>query len=350
MPDELTPPPADYDAFLRDVKARVRAAQVKAALSVNRELVLLYWQIGRDILARQQEQGWGAKVIERLSRDLRTEFPQMKGFSPRNLKYMRAFAEAWPNESIVQGPLAQITWYHNIALLEKASSTDQRLWYAQQAVEHGWSRNILVHQIDTHLYSRQGKAQTNFARTLPPPQSDLAQQLLKDPYNFDFLTLGNEAAERDLERGLLDHVRDFLLELGAGFAFVGSQYHLEVGGDDFYMDLLFYHLRLRCFVVVDLKIGKFTPADSGQMNFYLSAVDDLLRHPGDQPTLGLILCRQKNQTVVEYALRDLSKPLGIAEYRLRDMLPEQWQGSLPSIAQLEAKLESIIGDEERSDG
>ena len=217
----------------------------------------------------------------------------------------------------------------------------EREWYIRQTIQHGWSRNVLVHQIDSNLYARQGQAQTNFDRTLPPPQSELAQQLLKDPYNFDFLSLGGEARERDMERGLLDHIRRFLLELGEGFAFVGSQYHLEVGGDDFYIDLLFYHLRLRCFVVVDLKIGKFTPGDAGQMNFYLSAVDDLLRHPDDQPTIGLLLCKDKNKTVVEYALRDLAKPLGIAAYRLQDALPRDWQASLPTIETLEAELDAL---------
>lgn len=231
-----------YDDFLHDLKDRIRTAQVRAALSVNQELVLLYWQIGRDILQRQQQQGWGAKVIDRLSADLRQAFPEMKGFSPRNLKYMRTFAEAWPDEQFVQAPLAQITWYHNIAILEKISDHQEREWYVRKTIENGWSRNILVLQIESRLYHRQGKAITNFERTLPPLQSDLAQELLKDPYNFDFLTLGNDAHERDLERGLLNHVKDFLLELGKGFAFVGSQYRLDVGGEDFFIDLLFYQL------------------------------------------------------------------------------------------------------------
>ncbi len=222
-----------------------------------RELVLLNLQIGRDILQRQQQQGWGAKVIERLSADLRSSFPEMKGFSPRNLKYMRAFAEAYLEESFVQQPVAQIPWGHNVRLLDLVKEPTERLWYIQQTIQYGWSRNILVHQIESGLYRRQGKATTNFDRTLPKPQSELAQQLLKDPYNFDFLSLGKDALERDLERALIDHIRDVLLELGVGFAFVGSQYHLEVGGQDFYIDLLFYHLRLRCYVVVDLKMSDF---------------------------------------------------------------------------------------------
>jgi len=336
MTSELIP--SDYPALVADLKERIRIAQVRASLAVNREMVLLYWQIGRELLSRQQQEGWGAKVVERLSRDLRLAFPEMTGLSSRNLKYMRAFAQAWPDEAIVQQVVAQIPWGHNVRLLDGTSNAAERLWYVRQTIQHGWSRNVLVHQIDSNLYARQGQAQTNFDRTLPPPQSDLARQLLKDPYNFDFLSLGGEAQERDLKSGLLEHIRRFLLELGEGFAFVGSQYHLEVGGDDFYLDLLFYHLRLRCFVVVDLKIGKFTPGDAGQMNFYLSAVDDLLRHPDDQPTIGLLLCRDKNKTIVEYALRDLAKPLGITAYRLQDALPRDWQAALPTIEALEAEL------------
>jgi predicted nuclease of restriction endonuclease-like (RecB) superfamily len=263
----------------------------RAALSVNRELVLLYWQTGCEILIQQDAQGWGARVIDRLSQDLRQAFPGMKGFSARNLKYMRAFADAWPDEQFVQEVLAQITWYHNIALLEKLDLSTDRKWYARKAIENGWSRNILVHHIDTRLHERLGSAQSNFERTLLAPQSELAQQLLKDPYTFDFLSLGEEAHERDLERALLEHLRAFLLELGLGFAFVGNQYHLDVGAQDFYLDLLFYHFRLRCFVVIDLKIGAFQPEDAGKMNFYLSAVDDLLRGEQDQPATGPLFRR-----------------------------------------------------------
>jgi predicted nuclease of restriction endonuclease-like (RecB) superfamily len=336
MGNELVPP--RYDVFLADLKERIRTAQVKAALAVNQELVILYWRIGRDILIRQSEEGWGAKVIDRLSHDLRRAFPEMKGFSARNLKYMRALAEANPDETFVQEVLAQITWYHNITLLDKIRDADERLWYIRHTIEHGWSRNVLVHQIDSDLYNRQGKAQTNFSRTLPKPQSDLAEQLLKDPYTFDFLTLGDDAHERDLERGLLTHIRSFLLELGVGFAFVGSQHHLEVGGRDFYIDLLFYHLKLRCFVVIDLKMKEFEPEFAGKMNFYLSAVDDLLRHPSDAPTIGLILCRSRNNVVVEYALRDTAKPIGVSAYELTRALPEELKGSLPTIEELEKEL------------
>lgn len=333
-----------YEAFLKELKQRIRAAQVRAALAVNSELVRLYWQIGRDILAQQQQHGWGAKVIERLSVDLYTSFPDMKGFSPRNLKYMRAFAEAWPDEAIVQAPLAQLTWYHNIALLEKVGTSEERLWYAQQSIENGWSRNVLVHHIESKLYARQGKAVTNFAQTLPAPQSDLAQQLLKDPYNFDFLTLGSEVEERDLEKGLLEHIRKFLLELGAGFAFLGSQYHLEFDDEDYYLDLLFYHVKLRCYVIIELKTGKFQPEYAGKMNFYLAVVDDLLRHPDDAPGIGLILCRTKKQLTVEYALRNTATPIGVSEYQLVASLPETLKGSLPTVEQFEAELQTL-GDE-----
>jgi predicted nuclease of restriction endonuclease-like (RecB) superfamily len=328
----------DYAEFLQSLKKRVRQAQIRAMLSVNRELVLLYWQIGREILERQKQQGWGAKVIERLSKDLRSAFPEMKGFSRTNLLYMRGFAENYPDEQFVQAVLGQITWYHNIAILDKVKKQEEREFYIQKTIENGWSRNVLVLQIESRLYERQGKSVTNFNLTLPAPQSDLAQNLLKDPYNFDFLTLGEAARERDLEKALLENLRKFLLELGVGFAFVGSQYHLEIGGQDFYIDLLFYHLRLRSFVVIDLKMRSFTPEDAGKMSFYLSAIDDLLRHEQDQPTIGLILCKTKNKVVAEYALRGMTKPIGVSEMQLLEALPENLKGSLPTIEELEAEL------------
>lgn len=340
----------EYQTLLASLKQRIQEAQVRAGLAVNRELVLLYWSIGREILTRQQAQGWGAKVIDSLAHDLRREFPEMQGLSPRNLKYMRAFAEAWAEEAIVQAPLAQITWYHNLALLEKLKSPEERLWYAEQTVVNGWSRNVLVLQIESGLYRRQGRALTNFMRALPPPQSDLAQQVLKDPYNFDFLTLSAEAKERDVERALLDHIRQFLLELGVGFAFVGSQYPLEVAGQDFRLDLLFYHLKLRAFIVVDLKAGPFKPEYAGKMNFYLSAVDDRLKHPSDHPSIGLILCKAKDQIIVEYALRDTAKPMGIAEFRLFEKLPERLKKSLPSIEELEEELSAAPEVSDQSSG
>ena len=332
----------DYETFLTDLKARIRSAQVRAALAVNRELVLLYWQIGRDILVRQQQQGWGAKVIQTLSKDLKLEFPEMKGFSRSNLLYMRAFAQAFPDEAIVQAVLGQITWYHNVTLLDKLKSNEERLWYVRQTVEHGWSRNVLVHQIESGLYRRMGEAITNFDRALPPPQSDLANQLLKDPYHLDFLDVTSSVQERDLERALVERIREFLLELGVGFAFVGSQYHLEVDGDDYYIDLLFYHLKLRCYVVIDLKVTEFQPEFSGKMNFYISAVDDLLRHPDDRSTIGIILCKGKKKTAVEYALRDVNRPIGVSTYQLKDSLPKSLEESLPTVEQLETELNTVV--------
>jgi predicted nuclease of restriction endonuclease-like (RecB) superfamily len=327
-----------YSDLLHDLKERIRAAQVRASLSVNRELLLLYWQIGRDILARQKAQGWGSKVIDRLAVDLRKEFPEMKGFSPRNLKYMRALAEAYVDAQFVQQAVAQIPWGHNVRILDYVKDSVEREWYIRQTVQNGWSRDVLVHHIESNLYRRQGKAVTNFDRTLPSPQSDLAHQVLKDPYTFDFLNLDREARERDFERGLIDHIRSFLLELGVGFAFVGSQVHLDVGDQDFYLDLLFYHLRLRCFVVIDLKMSEFKPEYAGKMNFYLSAVDDLLRHKDDQPSIGIILCKAKNKVIVEYALRDTRKPIGVSGYKLTESLPKKLQGKLPTIKELEAEL------------
>jgi predicted nuclease of restriction endonuclease-like (RecB) superfamily len=334
--------PEGYQAFLSEIKERIRTAQLRATLAVNREMLLLYWRTGRDILARQKEHGWGAKVIDRLSQDLRREFPGVEGFSPRNLKYMRAFAQAWPAEPIVQQLAAQIPWFHNCVLLDKVKSHQEREWYVRKAVENGWSRSVLVHWIESDLYERQGKAQTNFEKTLPTPQSDLARETLKDPYKFEFLTIAGEAEEKELEEGLLAHIRKFLIELGAGFAFVGQQVRLDVGGEDFYVDLLFYHLKLRCYVVIDLKTTAFKPEYAGKMNFYLSAVDDLLRHPDDKLSIGIILCKAKNQVVAEYALRDLTKPVGVSSYvtKLVESLPAAFRGSLPSPRELAAELKS----------
>lgn len=349
-PASLTTPPEGYGEWLVDLKGRIHIAQQRATLAVNRELVLLYWQIGRDILARQADQGWGAKVIERLAHDLRAAFPEMKGFSPRNLKYMRAFAEAWPDALFVQEVLAQLPWYHQLALLDKLPGPQTRSWYAAQAIEHNWSRNILVMQIETRLLERSGKAVTNFNANLPSPQSDLARESLKDPYCFDFLGLGEEAQEREVEHALVKHVTEFLLELGAGFAFVGRQVLLDVGGDEFFIDLLFYHLKLRCYVVIELKAGKFKPEHLGQLGFYMTAVDRQIKGEHDTPTIGLLLCKSKNKIVAEYALGDKAQPMGIAEYKLLESLPAELQTSLPSIEQIERELAgdgSLAQDEAR---
>ena len=289
-------------------------------------------------MTRQTQQGWGTKVIERLALDLRAAFPHMKGFSPRNLKYMRAFAQAWPDTAIVQEVLAQLPWYHQLALLDKLPGPETRRWYAAKAIEHNWSRNTLVMQIEGRLLERSGKAVSNFENFLPKPQSDLARESLKDPYRFDFLGLGADAHEREIETALVRHVTDFLLELGAGFAFVGKQVLLNVGGDEFFIDLLFYHLKLRCYVVVELKAGKFKPEHLGQLGFYLAAVDGQVKDPQDSPTIGLLLCSSKNKVVAEYALRDNSRPIGVAEYQLVDSLPAELQTSLPSIEQIEREL------------
>jgi predicted nuclease of restriction endonuclease-like (RecB) superfamily len=337
-PPSLTPPPVGYADWLADLKNRIHSAQQRATLAVNRELVALYWQIGRDILTRQAQQGWGAKVIDRLAHDLRTAFPDMKGFSRANLMYMRAFAEAWPDAEIVQQAVGQLPWGHNVVLLTRLKDPQQRLAYAQGAIEHGWSRNVLNIHIETRRLERSGKAVTNFDVRLPKPQSDLAHESLKDPYRLDFLGLGREADERAIENALVKHVTEFLLELGAGFAFVGRQVLLDVGGDEFFIDLLFYHLKLRCYVVVELKAGKFKPEHLGQLGFYMTAVDRQVKHEQDNTTIGLLLCKSKNKVVAEYALGDKSQPMGIAEYKLLESLPAELQTSLPSIEQIEQEL------------
>lgn len=339
QPIALTQAPVGYADWLAELKTQIHSAQQRATLAVNRELVQLYWQIGRDILARQAEQGWGSKVIERLAHDLRTAFPEMKGFSRANLMYMRAFAQAWPDAEIVQQAVGQLPWGHNLVLLSKLKTQAERQWYAAKTIEHNWSRNVLVIQIETRLQARSGTAVTNFQTSLPKPQSDLARESLKDPYRFDFLGLTDEAQEREVEHALVKHVTEFLLELGTGFAFVGRQVLLDVGGDEFFIDLLFYHLKLRCYVVIELKGGKFKPEHLGQLGFYLTAVDRQVKSEQDNPTIGLLLCKSKNKVVAEYALGDKTQPIGIAEYKLLESLPAEWQTSLPSIEQIERELQ-----------
>ncbi|MGK2876782.1 MAG: PDDEXK nuclease domain-containing protein [Nocardioides sp.] len=334
----LTDPPEGYAKWLTDLKSQIHAAQQRAALAVNTELIRLYWQIGRDILDNQSAQGWGTKVVERLSHDLREAFPDLGGFSRANLMYMRAFAEAWAEDAIVQQPVGQIPWGHNIVLLTKLKEQPARLAYAAATVENGWSRNALTMQIEVQALERQGKAVTNFESTLPAAQSDLARETLKDPYKLDFLGLEEDAREREIEQALVDHVADFLIELGAGFAYVGRQVHLEVGGDDFFIDLLFYHLQLRAYVVIEIKAGKFKPEHVGQLGFYMTAVDAQVKHEDDAPTIGLLLCKSRNEVVAEYALRDITRPLGVSEYQLAKALPEQLQTSLPTIEQIEREL------------
>ncbi|MFB3886684.1 MAG: YhcG family protein [Thermodesulfobacteriota bacterium] len=333
--------PDNYAFMLRELKERIAVERLRTVVSANAGMVLLYWDVGSVILQRQQSEGWGTHVIDRLSADLRKTFPDMRGLSPRNLKYMRAFAAAWPERQIVQEVLAQITWYQNIALLEKLNDADTRLWYARKARENGWSHSILAMQIETMAHTRFGKATHNFPATLPPSDSDMAAQIFKDPYLFDFLGTADQRREREVEQALVDHIQSFLLELGTGFAFLGRQVHLEVGDQDFYIDLLFYHVKLRCYVVIELKAGPFEPGFVGQLNMYLSAVDDLLRHPDDKPTIGLLLCRSKTELVVEYALHGLKKPIGVAQWetRLVKSLPEEFKGILPTVEEIEAALE-----------
>ena len=340
MPDQSGLIPENYDRFLQNLKERIRSAQVRASLAVNQELIVLYWQIGQEILTRQSQEGRGAKVIERLAKDLKQEFPNMKGFSRTSLMYMRAFADAYPDLEFVQRCAGQIPWRHNQAILDKLKVPEERQWYIQQSLESAWSRDILILQIESGLYQRQGNAISNFDRTLPAIQSDLAQQLIKDPYHLEFLTLVDDAQERDLEFALVTHIRRFLLELGVGFAFVGSQYRLVVEGEEFFVDMLFYHLKLRCYVVIDLKMKDFKPEYSGKMNFYVSAIDDLLRHADDQPTIGIILCRDKKKTNAEYSLRNIHSPSAISTHRL----PKPLQDNLPTIEELETEINTAISE------
>lgn len=332
--------PEDYSIVLDNLKTRIQTERLRVTLSANAAMVLLYWDIGQVILERQNKQGWGARVIDRLSFDLRTAFPEMTGFSPRNLKYMRKFAQSWPDREIVQRTVAQIPWRSNMTLLDKLQDTDTRLWYAKETIVNGWSRDILALQIESSLHHRQGKAANNFELALPPADSDMASQAFKDPYLFDFLGTADLCKEREVEQALIDHVQRFLLEMGTGFAFVGRQILLEVGDRDFRLDLLFYHLKLRCFVVVELKAVPFDPAFTGTLNLYLSAVDDLLRHHDDKPTIGLLLCKSKDKMVVEYALDGYSRPMGVAQWEtsLQESLPEEFKSSLPTIEQIESEL------------
>ena len=344
---EITPLPPDYALWLAELKVRIHTAQQKATLAVNRELVMLYWQIGRDILARQGSEGWGSRVIERLAQDLRNAFPTMKGFSRTNLMYMRAFAEAWPDEAIVQQAVGQLPWGHNLVLLTRLKTAEQRLAYAQRAIQLGWSRNVLDIQIERRLLEREGRALTNFDLRLPEADSDLAQESLKDPYLFDFLGVGEEAGERAIEDAIVKHITRFLLELGAGFAYVGRQVPLEVGGEDFFIDLLFYHLKLRCYVVIELKAAPFKPEHLGQLGFYLTAIDRDIKHEQDNATIGLLLCKTKNKVVAEYALGDKTQPMGIAEYQLIESLPADLQSSLPTTEAIEEALAGEVEEEDQ---
>jgi predicted nuclease of restriction endonuclease-like (RecB) superfamily len=336
-PSEV-PVPNGYGEWIRTLKARIQGARARAVLAANAEQIRLYHELGREILARIETDGWGRSVIERLSGDLREAFPDMRGLSARNLWYMRQFAAACPTLHFLQQPAAELPWFHIVTLLTSLKDEPERAWYATAAVANGWSRDILIAQIRAKAHARQGAALTNFDRQLPAREAGLVQAVLKDPYHFDFLGLGEEAHERDIESALVRHITRFLLELGQGFAFVGRQQRLEVDGREFFLDLLFYHVRLKRYVVVELKAREFDPADAGQLNFYLAAVDAQLKAVDDRPTIGLLLCRTKRRLIVEYALSGSDRPMGVAEYQLLRALPEPLDTALPTIEALEAEL------------
>lgn len=330
----------NYAQFLEHVKKDILQTQLRAAQSVTAELILLYWRLGKSISEKIDAEDWGAKVVDKLAHDLGVMFPGMAGFSLRNLRYMRKFAEAYPDLNFAAAA-AKLPWGHNIVILDSVQSNDQRVWYTKKTIENGWSRSVLSMWIESDLYKRQGKSITNFKATLPAVHLDLAEQVLKDPYNFDFLTIDEQAREREIELGLIAHIQKFLLELGQGFSFVGRQIHLVAGTKDLYVDMLFYHLQLRCFIVVELKAKEFDARDLGQTNLYLAAVDNLLRHPGDAPTIGLLLCRSKDNVMAEWALSGMSKPIGISNYttKLVEKLPKEYKGKLPTIEEIETELE-----------
>lgn len=330
-----------YLNFIEEIKKEIQNQRISVVLNANSSMICLYWNIGKAILQKQEEEGWGAKVIDRMAKDLKDAFPDMSGFSPRNIKYMRKFAECWPDFEIVQQVVAQIPWRTNRMLLDKLDTQEERIWYAYKTIENGWSSTVLDLQIQSKLIGRTGKSVNNFPVALPPADSDMANQIFKDPYLFDFLGTDMPRREVEIERKLTEHIQNFLLELGQGFAFVGRQVHLEVGGDDFYIDLLFYHLKLRCYVVIELKACDFEPGFISQLNMYQNVVNDILRHPSDNPTIGLLLVKGKNQTVVEYSLAGYQNPIGVAEWKnqMVKALPEELKSSLPSIEEIEKELE-----------
>lgn len=332
----------NYLQFIEEIKNEIRRQRVSVVLNANSSMICLYWNIGKAILEKQENEGWGAKIIDRMAKDLKDAFPDMSGFSPRNIKYMRKFAECWPDFEIVQRVVAQLPWRTNIKLLDKLNNVESRIWYAYKTLENGWSSTILELQIQSCLMERSGKSVNNFVVALPPMDSDMANQIFKDPYLFDFLGTDVPRREVEIERKLTEHIQKFLLELGQGFAFVGRQVHLEVGGQDFYIDLLFYHLKLRCYVVIELKACDFEPGFISQLNMYQNAVNDILRHPDDKPTIGLLLVKGKNETVVEYSLSGYQNPIGVAEWKsqIEKSLPAELRSSLPSIEEIEKELDS----------
>ncbi len=329
----------NYLDFLKEIKDRIRSAQIKAAVSVNRELLKLYWEIGRIIVQKQSQSNWGDSIIELLAKDLRKEFPDITGFSRANLFNIRQWYLFYSMlDEKVQQLVGQLPWGHNVVIINRIKNPSEAVFYVTEAIKNSWSRNVLIHQIESNLYMRKKKITSNFEATLPKPQSDLARQTLKDPYIFDFLSISEEFQERELEKELTKNITKFLLELGAGFAFVGAQHLIEVGGDDYYLDLLFYHLNLRCYVVIELKTGEFKPEYVGKINFYLSAIDKQIKHSDDNPSIGMILCKVKNRITAEYALKDTTKPIGVSEYRIVESIPKRLKDSLPSIEKIEREL------------
>ena len=340
------PPPrtelnGEYRAFIAQIKAEIETQRLSVVLSANASLICLYWRIGRAILAKQTAEGWGARVIDRIAADLKEAFPEMTGFSPRNIQYMRKFAECWPDFESVKQFAANIPWRSNIKLMDKLPDTESRIWYARQTIENGWSSNVLELQIQGRLMERSGRSVNNFPAALPPADSDMVNQIFKDPYLFDFLGTDIPRREVEIERKLTEQIQNFLLELGQGFAFVGRQVHLELGGQDFYLDLLFYHLKLRCYVVIELKACEFEPGFIGQLNLYQNVVNDVLRHPDDKPTIGLLLVKGKNETVVRYSLAGYQNPIGVADWvnQINQALPEDLRSSLPTVEEIEKELD-----------
>jgi len=332
----------EYKHWLKDLKQKLLQSQLKAVVKVNRALLDFYWELGEEIVFRQSQARWGDGFLKQLSQDLMAEFPEMKGFSERNLKYIRQWVVFYSNDKAIGqqlvAQLTQIPWGHNLKIIAQCQSIAEAVYYVQNTLDNGWSRSVLTHQIESGLWQREGKAISNFNETLPAPQSDLAQQALKDPYVFDFLTLSRQHSERELEQGLIEHITHFLLELGAGFAYMGKQYPIQVGERDFFIDLLFYHAQLHCYVVIELKIGDFEPEHAGKLNFYIKAIDEQLCKEADQPTIGILLCKNKDRLVAEYALSDIQKPIGVSEYQLTQSLPKNLQSKLPSIEEIENEL------------
>ena len=338
----------EYISFINDIKSKIKQAQIKAAIKVNEELLRLYWDIAKVIVDKQKSSSWGDRIIEQISRDLKQEFPNLKGFSRTNLLYMKKWYLFWSDKNIPQvvGEIFKIPWGHNREIITKCKNIDEALFYVNKTIENGYSRAVLVHQIESGLYSRSKKAINNFDKKLPSPQSDLAKEITKDPYCFDFLSLSEKYNEKELENALMDNLTNFLLELGSGFAFVGRQYRLEIAGEEFFIDLLFYHIKLKCFVVVELKTTKFKPEYAGKLNFYITAVDKEIKEPNDNPTIGILICKSKNNTIVEYALNSIEKPIGVSEYKLSKELPNNLKNALPSIEEIENELKKIEANNE----